>query len=95
MWYLDRFSLTPFDERYMKVPFEFMEYSYIRFMNNYGYDEIRDAYLIHKKEEKEKEKAKEDLEANREVLEDSYGPDGAEEILNTFARIQAEADKDK
>jgi hypothetical protein len=93
MWYLDRFSLTPFDERYMKVPFEFMEFSYIRFMENYGYEELRDAYLLHKKEEKKKMKAKEDLEVSRGVLEESYGKEEAEKILNHFAEVQANANR--
>lgn len=88
MWYLDHFSLTPFDERYMKVPFEFMEYSYVRFMSKPGYEDIRDDYLYKKAKEKELQKEKEEMVAQKELLLGSYTETETENILNAFAQVQ-------
>lgn len=88
MWYLGHFSLTPFDEKYTKIPFEFLEYSYVRFMSKYGDEDIRDDYLHHKREEKKKQKAKEELEAQRGQLEDCYSKEETDKILSAFADIQ-------
>lgn len=43
---METFSLTPFDERYMAVPYEWMEFSFLRFMYNPGDDFKRDQFLI-------------------------------------------------
>jgi len=91
MWYLDHFLLTPFDNRYLKVPYEFMEYSYLRFMSNPGYGTIRDSYLFHKNEDKKKEKYKKELEYQREAVEGCYSKEEADNILNAFADIQNKA----
>lgn len=88
MWYLDHFLLTPFDERYMNVPFEFMEYSYVRFMSKPGYEDIRDDYLYKKAKEKELQKEKEEMVAQKELLLDSYTEEETENILDAFAKVQ-------
>ncbi len=63
MWYLDKFSLSPFDERYIDLPFEWMEFSYHRYMNNYGYDVIRNYNVRTISEAKKNQKEKEELES--------------------------------
>ncbi len=92
MWYLDHFSLTPFDERYMKIPFEFMEFSYIRFMNKPGYEDIRDDYLYKKakdkKEQEESEKNKEEKKAQKDQLLECYSEEETANILKAFATVQ-------
>ena len=91
MWYLSQFSMTPFEERYMKVPYEFMEYSYLRFMNNLSFEDIRDDYLFKKSKDKEFEKNKEEMKSQKkQLLDGGWDEEKAENILNTFAKVQLE-----
>ena len=88
MWYLDHNSLTPFDERYMKIPFEFLEYSYVRFMSKPGYEDIRNDILYKKAKKEELEKEKEELVAQKDQLLDCYTEEETDNILNAFATVQ-------
>ena len=67
---MDSKSLTPFDDRYLAVPYEWMEFSFLRFMYNHGDDYKRDQFLI-RKDMAEQEKAY-DAEFNKFVPENTY-----------------------
>lgn len=82
---MDQFSLTPFDERYLSVPYEWMEYKFFRFMNNPGYEIIRDIYLKNKTERIEKERSDKLTEESLSILEDStYTKEEQDKILQAF-----------
>ena len=73
MWFLEHYLLTPFDERYLKLPFEYIEYMYLRYMTKPAYEDIRAIVLQKRRDDKE------NLEASREGEEKltSIGMDGA------------------
>lgn len=75
MWFLNNFKLTPLDERYTSLEFEWLEYSYIYFMSTPDPGKIRDIYLS--------EKAKEpDAEFKKQLKENSgLDPEVQKEIL--------------
>ena len=84
MWYLDRFSLTPFDERYLKVPYEWMYFTYQKFMENYNPEEIRIWYRHKKAKEKEKKTEDKKNKAFEKQIELSYGNVDGKEIWESM-----------
>ncbi len=85
MWYLDRFSLTPFDERYLKVPYEWMEFSYLKFMETIDPEKLRDWYLMKKAEEKKNENYEEELQSYLpEFKKAQYTEDQIKDIMQAF-----------
>jgi len=85
MWYLDRFSLTPFDERYLKVPFEWMEFSYLKFMETVDPEKLRDWYLSKKTEDKKNENYEEELQSYLpEFKKAQYTEEQIEGIMQAF-----------
>lgn len=82
---MDRFSLTPFDERYLKVPYEWMEFSYLKFMETIDPEKLRDWYLSKKAEDKKNEKYEEELQSYLpEFKEAQYTDEQIEDIMQAF-----------
>jgi len=56
LWAIDNFKVLPTDERYLSMPFEWLEYLFLNYINNYGYDDRRDFYLkeLYKSEQRQK-----------------------------------------
>ncbi len=86
MWYLESKSLTPFDERYLKVPYEFMEYSFLRYMKNHSYETIRDFNVKNIVEEKKAEELEEINKPGVKQLEDSYDAETVKAIMTAIQR---------
>jgi hypothetical protein len=80
-WYLTIKCLTPFDDRYLSVPYEWMEFEFLRYMNNPGYDVIRDLYLKSKYKSDQEKEYEEELEDQRDLIEGTYTK---EQIMKAF-----------
>jgi len=83
MWYLDRFSLTPYDDRYLKLSFEWMEYSYHRYMNNIDYGTIRNFHIKSKIEKRKKDSEKKELETQLSTY-GNFSPVEMKDVLKAF-----------
>ena len=68
---MDSKSLTPFDDRYLEVPYEWMEFSYLRFMESPSNEAYRDWYLMKKAEDKKNEAYEAELKLQVPALKDS------------------------
>ena len=86
MWYLESKSLTPFDERYLKVPYQFMEYSFLRYMQNHSYEAMRDFNVNNIVKEKKAEELKEMNKPGVKQLEDSYDAETVNAIMTAIQR---------
>ena len=85
MWYMETFSLTPFEDRYLVVPYEWMEFSYLQFMENPGNEAYRDWYLMKKAEDKKNEEYEKNLKAQVPALQDSrYTETEINDIMKAF-----------
>ena len=94
MWYLETKSLTPFDERYLRVPFEFMEYSYQRYMSQHSYEDIR-TYLIKTKiQEEKKRQIEEEISKTKpiaeEQLSENYDSETVKKIMDAMIQQAAQ-----
>jgi len=81
---MDRYSLTPFDKRYLKLPYEWMEYSYLRFMSKNGFEEIRDYHLKTMFEAEKNKKYDEELKEQMEQYGDGFSPAMMEDVMKAF-----------
>lgn len=82
---MDRYQLLPFDDRYRDTPYEWMEHSYIRFMENRDWNEIRDSYLIARYEEDKKARVESDLQESLPDLKRSgYTEEDISEIMDVL-----------
>ena len=78
---MDQFSLTPFDDRYLKIPYEYMEFKYLHYMEKPSPEMKRAWYHEKKAEEKEKKDFEEKNKSAEKQLESSYGVANAKEIF--------------
>jgi hypothetical protein len=79
-WYLDRFRLTPFDEKYIVIPFEWLEYSYQRYFNFASYSDIRN-YAIKEKALEEATKAEQDELEDQLTKYSSYDKETMDKVM--------------
>jgi len=61
-----------------------MEYEFLRYMNNPGYDVIRDVYLKSKYKSEEEKHYEEELEDQRDLIEGTYSKEQTEKIMQAF-----------
>jgi len=82
---MEKYSLLPFDSRYIETPFEWMEFSFLRYMNKPDPDLVRDYYLDKKYKEKESEK---DIEFVTDQLDQysDFDDEKRKMILETFSK---------
>jgi hypothetical protein len=79
----------PFDERYLKVPYEYMEFSFLRYLSSASYDDRRRAYLKHVADIEEAKKKEADFLAQDENLEKNLGysdPEERKQILEILKK---------
>jgi hypothetical protein len=80
---MEKYVLTPFDERYLKTPFEWMEFMYTRFWENLDYGDLKNVYL---RDKFKKERDRETDEGIMNTLEkySDFTPAEMEDVLEAF-----------
>lgn len=82
---MDKYLLVPSDERYQKTPLEWMEFCYVRFMKNLGWNDIRDQNLHEEFLEEKKKAAGERLELNlQDMRRQGYTDEALDEITKVL-----------
>ena len=82
---MDRYQLTPFDDRYLKVPYEWMDFTYLRYMENPDSGLLRDFYLFKKIEAEKNADYEEELQSYiPEFKAAGYNKEQYEDIMDKF-----------
>jgi hypothetical protein len=83
MWYLDHYSLSPLDDRYRDLPYEFLEFAYVRYYSLPDPGKVRDYLVMKKDQEKREESTVKAVEENLEAYSD-FDEETKNMILNQF-----------
>lgn len=79
-WFMSTYLLTPFDDRYLRTPFEWMEFMFLNFMNSPPYETIRSIYQRNKFESKKLDESG----AKEQLADGGYSDEDTEKIMKAF-----------
>ena len=85
---MDHFKLTPFETRYLKTPYEWMEFSYLKSMNSLSEEEVRERNITNRiaeiKKKVEKERTEKEDEVILDQLSSTYTDEERDNILKAL-----------
>ena len=82
-WYLDKTNLSPLDPHYYNLPYEYIEYSYVRFFSKPDPYKIRDIIVRNKHEDKANEESDRRTKENLEQYS-GFDPEMMEKVFEEF-----------